>query len=71
MRRPLNSELSPEDRVLAQRWATIIGSIYLGMALVIVLAGALASKGLPPSGAELASSRAEPGASLQQVGALK
>jgi hypothetical protein len=38
MRRPLSSELNAEDRLLAQRWAIAVASIYLTIAIVIIAA---------------------------------
>jgi hypothetical protein len=38
MRRPLSSELNAEDRLLAQRWAIAVASLYLTIAIVIIAA---------------------------------
>ena len=42
MRRPLNSELSPEDRLLAQRWAISVGALYSTI-IAVIIAAVLAS----------------------------
>jgi hypothetical protein len=47
MRRPLSSELNAEDRLLAQRWAIAVASIYMTAAIVIV--AAMLATGHPPA----------------------
>jgi hypothetical protein len=39
MRRPLSSELSPEDRKLVIRWSVAISCLYSAIALLIVGGG--------------------------------
>jgi hypothetical protein len=46
MRRPLSSELNAEDRLLAQRWAISVASLYTTIAIVIV--AAMLATGHPP-----------------------
>jgi hypothetical protein len=43
MRRPLGTELSPEDRSLARRWALALSSVYSTILVIVMIAAALAS----------------------------
>ena len=47
MRRPLSSELSPEDRKLAIRWSVALSCLYLTVSFLII--GSLLALGSPPA----------------------
>jgi hypothetical protein len=69
MRRPLSSELNAEDRLLAQRWAIAVASIYSTIAVVIV--AAMLATGHPPADKVAVAAKSQNSVLSHRIGAAQ